>query len=248
MTKQGFLKNYEVKCRHKNGNIVWVSLDIRVVRDEQGNVLYYEGTSYDITERKGIEKELRKHREHLEELVDNRTLELKKTNEKLQQEIVERNRAQEMLRGILDAIRDHISILDENYTIAWSNEIGKQLFGTDYIKKCYAIYHGRAEQCENCTISKTFQDGQLYEHEKEIVDVNGCTLHLWCTTAVADRYPDGRAKTVLEITRDISKRKSAEIALKKSEEELQAKSRSLEEMNAALRVLLRQKRGRQKRP
>jgi len=37
----------------------------------------------DITERKEAEKELKKHREHLEELVQERTIELNKLNEDL---------------------------------------------------------------------------------------------------------------------------------------------------------------------
>jgi len=53
----------------------------------------------DITERKQIEDELRKHRDHLEELVKERTNELITANEQLQQEITERKRTeQEMAR------------------------------------------------------------------------------------------------------------------------------------------------------
>jgi diguanylate cyclase (GGDEF)-like protein/PAS domain S-box-containing protein len=48
--------------------------------------------------RKQAEEELRKYQEHLEELVENRTAELKKTNDKLQLEIMERKRTEEALR------------------------------------------------------------------------------------------------------------------------------------------------------
>jgi signal transduction histidine kinase len=51
----------------------------------------------DITERKRAEEELRKHRDHLEELVGERTAELTRTNEQLQREITERKRVEEML-------------------------------------------------------------------------------------------------------------------------------------------------------
>jgi light-regulated signal transduction histidine kinase (bacteriophytochrome) len=51
----------------------------------------------DITERKRAEEELRKHRNHLEELVKERTAELTRANEQLQREITERKRAEEML-------------------------------------------------------------------------------------------------------------------------------------------------------
>jgi PAS domain S-box-containing protein len=51
LTGQGFLKNFDVRCRHKDGSTVWCSFSARVVRDEQGNILYHEGTSQDITDR-----------------------------------------------------------------------------------------------------------------------------------------------------------------------------------------------------
>ncbi len=48
----------------------------------------------DITERKRAEEELRKHRDHLDELVKERTAELTVANEQLQREITERARAE----------------------------------------------------------------------------------------------------------------------------------------------------------
>jgi PAS domain S-box-containing protein len=46
------------------------------VRDEAGKLVEYVGTAVDVTERKLAEDELRKHREHLEELVKERTEQL----------------------------------------------------------------------------------------------------------------------------------------------------------------------------
>jgi signal transduction histidine kinase len=53
----------------------------------------------EITERKRAEKELREHREHLEELVEARTAELTAANEALQWEIAERKRVFEQVRA-----------------------------------------------------------------------------------------------------------------------------------------------------
>jgi PAS domain S-box-containing protein len=50
------------------------------------------------SERKWAEEELRKYRDHLEDLVEKRTAELMKANEQLQREITERKRAEEALR------------------------------------------------------------------------------------------------------------------------------------------------------
>ncbi len=46
-------------------------------------------------ERRKAEEELKRHREHLEELVDYRSRELIAANTKLQQEIVERKKVEE---------------------------------------------------------------------------------------------------------------------------------------------------------
>ena len=52
----------------------------------------------DVSEQKRAEDELQQHREHLEELVVERTAALKKTNERLQAEINERKHAEELLK------------------------------------------------------------------------------------------------------------------------------------------------------
>jgi len=52
MEKQGLGKDFEVQFRRKDGRIIWVSRTTQVVRDENGQVLYYEGIIEDITDRK----------------------------------------------------------------------------------------------------------------------------------------------------------------------------------------------------
>lgn len=51
--------------------------------DEEGNLIGYRGGDKDITDRKLAEKELAKHREHLEHLVEERTKELKEMQDEL---------------------------------------------------------------------------------------------------------------------------------------------------------------------
>ncbi len=57
-----------------------------------------ERAKWELTERKRAEEELKKHRDHLEELVEERTAELRRINEELQEKITERKRAEEALR------------------------------------------------------------------------------------------------------------------------------------------------------
>jgi PAS domain S-box-containing protein len=56
--ERGSVQNYEAKMHRKDGELQWVSTNVRRVRDVQGNTLYYEGTMMDITNRKMAEEGL----------------------------------------------------------------------------------------------------------------------------------------------------------------------------------------------
>ncbi len=72
----GEVHNAELQLMRKNGSKIDVSLNVSAVRDEQGKILYSRSCWNDITERKSIEAELEKYRNHLEELVEQRTAQL----------------------------------------------------------------------------------------------------------------------------------------------------------------------------
>ncbi len=62
--------------------------------DAEGQVRGCVGSFVDITGRKKAEEELRRHRDHLEELVKERTIELETRNKQLEDEVAERRRAE----------------------------------------------------------------------------------------------------------------------------------------------------------
>ncbi len=57
--EKGEVRNVEARFKRKDGRVITVLRNARVVRDEQGAALYYEGTVVDITERKHLEEQLR---------------------------------------------------------------------------------------------------------------------------------------------------------------------------------------------
>ncbi|MDX2097083.1 MAG: adenylate/guanylate cyclase domain-containing protein [Leptolyngbyaceae cyanobacterium bins.59] len=65
----GQASGFESEVYRKDGTIIWVSETIRMVRDSQGRLLYYEGTVQDITERKRNLEELRQQRREAERLL-----------------------------------------------------------------------------------------------------------------------------------------------------------------------------------
>ena len=56
--EQGHVKDFELQVLTKGKNIIWVSANIRIVRDDKGEINYFEGTLEDITERKKAEEQL----------------------------------------------------------------------------------------------------------------------------------------------------------------------------------------------
>jgi PAS domain S-box-containing protein len=67
LARVGVVRNFELQFRCKDGTIKDASMNARVVRDEQGTMLYYEGTVQDITEKKQAEKALEVERGNLKE-------------------------------------------------------------------------------------------------------------------------------------------------------------------------------------
>ncbi|HWQ20983.1 MAG TPA: PAS domain S-box protein [Methanotrichaceae archaeon] len=65
ITKQGFLEGFELQVQRRDGTTFWVSMNTKIVRDEDG--LHFDGTVEDITKRKRAEEMLRDAKEAAEE-------------------------------------------------------------------------------------------------------------------------------------------------------------------------------------
>ena len=104
--------------------------------------IYYEGTPawlwivHEITGRVMLEEELRRYRSRLEEMVDERTAEVKIANKKLEMEINERKKAQltiqkneKKFRDIIEKSLDGILLVDENGVIIEWNLGQENIYG-----------------------------------------------------------------------------------------------------------------------
>ncbi len=159
------------------------------------------------------------------------------------------------LSAMLASVGDHMSMMDKDLNILWANEIAEKIFGNDIIgKKCYEVYHKRKEPCEPypCITLSAFQNGTIHEHDTQVVGEDGNTIFFHCTANVALRDKEGKPISVLEISRDITEKVRAEKALhkaknelehrvKKRTSELEIKTKTLEEINIAMKVLLKKR-------
>ncbi len=91
----------DLRFLRKDGSDVWAIVNGATVFDSQGHFAGLIGLLTDITERKRLEDELRERREHLAELVGERTAALQAANERLLQEIAERESAEARMRASL---------------------------------------------------------------------------------------------------------------------------------------------------
>lgn len=111
----GLVSGFECEAYRKDGSTVWISISARSIKDEEGNVVTYEGTIEDITARKRAEEALQEAKSTLEVTVAERTVRLREANKALKGELVNRHVAEVALqeserrsRSIIEAIPDLI--------------------------------------------------------------------------------------------------------------------------------------------
>lgn len=97
LSERDAVLNFESQVYRKNGSVIWIRENARAVRDADGQLLGYEGTVEDVSERKRAEEALKGAREDLERRVEERTRELAQINRALQAEVGERTRAERAL-------------------------------------------------------------------------------------------------------------------------------------------------------
>ena len=71
LQKDGSVTGFESEVYRKDGSVICLSENARLVRAADGEVLYYEGTFEDISERKRSERELRESESRLRAIIDN---------------------------------------------------------------------------------------------------------------------------------------------------------------------------------
>lgn len=70
ITRQGHIENYEMQVLKKDGSRIWVSANIRILRNDDGAVQFYEGILEDISDRKRAEEEILQLNKSLEQFAN----------------------------------------------------------------------------------------------------------------------------------------------------------------------------------
>ena len=90
----------ELELKDKSGNKIHVEAGTQLIK-KKGKIEGAVSILRDITERKQVEEKLKEYRDHLEKLVEMRTVEVRKVNEQLQKDISERKAAEDQIKAAL---------------------------------------------------------------------------------------------------------------------------------------------------
>jgi len=129
------------------------------------------------------------------------------------------------LAGVFDAIQDGIMVASPDMTILRVNTTVEKRFShveTLAGRKCYEAFYGRKRPCENCQSLKTVETGKAASGVHPIMGPDEkCKGWVEVFSYPLIDHGTGQLKGVIEYSRDITEKKRAEEARRRSEERLQ---------------------------
>ena len=182
-----------------NGNVAWAQLIVNPIKDEHGNVTAALELAVPITERKRLENELRQYSEHLEELIETRTAELKASEEKF--------------RAITERSFDLIITVDPQGRITYASP--SSFFMTGYspeqlIGKLFTNYVPEDEAAKLVQAFARVAGGEVGRGlESKILGADGSVVHVEIVGSPIIGI-GGAVTAVQAIVRDITERRRLE--------------------------------------
>ncbi|MEI7811483.1 MAG: PAS domain S-box protein [Ignavibacteria bacterium] len=100
MAEKGFYHNIEVKFLNKNGTVFWGLVSAKAIYNDNGQVKYIDGAISNITYLKKTEREILELNKDLEKRINERTIQLKETNESLELQISVREKVERIQNAV----------------------------------------------------------------------------------------------------------------------------------------------------
>ncbi|MCK4753443.1 MAG: PAS domain-containing protein [Planctomycetes bacterium] len=220
------ISGYDINYRilRPDGQVVYVHAQAELIRDDEGVPLSLLATIVDITEYKKTEEELNRYRDELETLVVERGYELKRDNERLEDEIVaerkNKNNEIEVLKQqmefVLGATKTGLDIIDSEFNIRYIDPEWKKVYGETEGKKCYEYFMDRTKPCSGCGIPKALKTKKPVVSEEILAKEGNRPIRV---TTIPFQAEDGEW-LVAEVNVDINDMKEIEGKLNKCSEQV----------------------------
>jgi PAS domain S-box-containing protein len=184
---QGILQSYEVEAYRKNGEKIWLSLNRRTIRDNEGIEICHEGSVEDITKRKRAELALRESEGRYRDLVENAHDIIYEHD--LQGNYISSNKAGELITG---------------YTAEETLQLNlAQMVAPEFLEKSYQMFRSK------------IAGEKTTAYELEIISKQGKRVAVEVNNSLV--YHNGSAVAVQGIARDVTERKLLEEQLRQSQ-------------------------------
>jgi PAS domain S-box-containing protein len=136
----------------------------------------------------------------------------------------------DLLNVILNTVSDGITVIDSDLKIQYHNKIITRAFGPSEGQYCFKAYQGRKIPCENCVVLDVLKDGR---ERRGIVDIHlqDGTVRLLEVSSSAVKNAEGNIIGAVEIARDVTEQKQAEVLLNKT---LLERNRDLKRLSSEL--------------
>jgi PAS domain S-box-containing protein len=244
----GHIEPSEYRILTKSGDVCWVRTSSRAVKTDNDEVVL-QGVLTDITARRRSEEALQEAHSALERRIEERTAELTAATSDLKRQMAELKHAQEAL---LASEEKYSMLVEHSLTGVFIHQDGKYVFVNDKFadmhgyepqeligQEALMLIHADDREALREIASKRLKGEEVPEnYEVRRLRKDGKTV--WCEMMATRIDYAGRPAIMGNIV-DISERKNAEQAVQRKKEELEAQALSLEEVNTALRVLVRQR-------
>ena len=217
---KGFPWTGELINRTKHGQERIELATILPLRDPSGQIRHYVALKQDVTATKHMERELAQHRNHLEQLVQERTAEL---------------------RLLLESTSDGIFGLDDKDRITFANSAAARLLGYTHPgrlvgRSAHETTHhshpdGTDYPIETCPIRGSIRASERFDSDTEVFwRQDGTALPVAYSCVPLRR--DGAAVGAVVSFQDITERKRAEAELRQAKEAAESASRAMSDFLA----------------
>ncbi len=202
------------------GEVIYIDHIATPIRDKDGNVTGSLVLIIDITDRKRMEKELKQHRDKLEDLVEERTRALRLGEERYRNLYNESKKAEAVYRSLIHSSADAIVMYDLDGNAQYVSPVFTQLFGwtLDEVKgKRIPFMPDSERELSMWHIRNVLENGLLCQgFETKRLTKDGKLLDVSVSASMFTDH-EGKPAGMLVILRDISERRVMEARVRQSQ-------------------------------